>query len=121
MELTKDAEDDEQKEFVRKMRITNQKEKIIVEKEKKKSEPQSVKTGDPSQMKQWMMIVSAESVVLDSDASDLNSKKEKRVQKKRLSGVEPPHMPPEGIALSTELQTHSDCMINSSTTLFILP
>ena len=26
---------------------------------------------------------------------------------KRLSGVEPPHMPPEGIALSTELQTHS--------------
>ena len=25
----------------------------------------------------------------------------------RLSGVEPPHMPPEGIALSTELQTHS--------------
>ena len=24
---------------------------------------------------------------------------------KRLSGIEPPHMPPEGIALSTELQT----------------
>ena len=29
---------------------------------------------------------------------------------KRLSGVEPPHMPPEGIALSTELQTHSGCV-----------
>ena len=26
---------------------------------------------------------------------------------KRLNGVEPSHMPPEGIALSTELQTHS--------------
>ena len=25
----------------------------------------------------------------------------------RLNGVEPSHMPPEGIALSTELQTHS--------------
>lgn len=25
----------------------------------------------------------------------------------RLGGVEPPHMPPEGIALSTELQTHN--------------
>lgn len=24
----------------------------------------------------------------------------------RLNGVEPSHMPPEGIALSTELQTH---------------
>ena len=30
-------------------------------------------------------------------------------KQKRLSGVEPPHMPPEGIALSTELQTHSNC------------
>ncbi len=39
VELTKDAEDDEQKEFVRKMRITNQKEKIIVEKEKKNQNP----------------------------------------------------------------------------------
>ncbi len=44
---------------------------------------------------------------------------------KRLSGVEPPHMPPEGIALSTELQTHSGCLrehicIPSSTALIIL-
>ena len=29
---------------------------------------------------------------------------------KRLNGVEPSHMPPEGIALSTELQTHSGCV-----------
>ena len=81
VELTKDAEDDEQKEFVRKMRITNQKEKIIVEKEKKKSEPQSVKTGDPSQMKKWMMIVSAESVVLILMLLTLTRKREKGYKK----------------------------------------
>lgn len=28
----------------------------------------------------------------------------------RLGGVEPPHMPPEGIALSTELQTHNSLL-----------
>ncbi len=41
---------------------------------------------------------------------------------KRLSGVEPPHMPPEGIALSTELQTHSGCSQKTSvsTALYIL-
>ena len=33
------------------------------------------------------------------------------IKNTRLGGVEPPHMPPEGIALSTELQTHSDCMM----------
>lgn len=81
MELTKDAEDDEQKEFVRKMRITNQKEKIIVEKEKKKSKPQSVKTGDPSQMKKWMMIVSAESVVLILMLLTLTRKRKKGYKK----------------------------------------
>ena len=81
VELTKDAEDDEQKEFVRKMRITNQKEKIIVEKEKKKSEPQSVKTGDPSQMKKWMMIVSAESVVLILMLLTLTRKRKKGYKK----------------------------------------
>lgn len=81
VELTKDAEDDEQKEFVRKMRITNQKEKIIVEKEKKKSKPQSVKTGDPSQMKKWMMIVSAESVVLILMLLTLTRKRKKGYKK----------------------------------------
>ena len=74
VELTKDAEDDEQKEFVRKMRITNQK-------EKKKSEPQSVKTGDPSQMKKWMMIVSAESVVLILMLLTLTRKRKKGYKK----------------------------------------
>lgn len=29
----------------------------------------------------------------------------------RLGGVEPPHMPPEGIALSTELQTYKPIYI----------
>ena len=62
-------------------------------------------------MKQWMMIVSAESVVLILMLLTLTRKRKKGYQKKRLSGVEPPHMPPEGIALSTELQTHSDCMM----------
>ena len=33
---------------------------------------------------------------------------------KRLNGVEPSHMPPEGIALSTELQTHSGLFKNTS-------
>ena len=29
------------------------------------------------------------------------------IKNTRLGGVEPPHMPPEGIALSTELQTYN--------------
>ncbi len=80
-------------------------------KREEKSKPQSVKTGDPSQMKKVDDDRISRKCGIDSDASDLNSKKGKKGTKKRLSGVEPPHMPPEGIALSTELQTHSDCMM----------
>ena len=37
---------------------------------------------------------------------DMKERIVKEHEKKRLNGVEPSHMPPEGIALSTELQTH---------------
>ena len=81
VELTKDAEDDEQKEFVRKMRITNQKEKIIVEKrEEKIKTPVSKNRGSIANEKVDDDRISRKCGI-DSDASDLNSKKEKRVQK----------------------------------------